>query len=62
MTLGQLCDRYFLKKPNIMSFDIEGLDYSVFEKNNWTNPKCYPEVIINQNNPWLKQVEEKPVS
>ncbi len=42
ITLGQLCDRYFYKRPNLMSFDLEGYAYEAFVSNNWENPKCFP--------------------
>lgn len=35
MTLAELCKRYYERKPNLMSLDIEGVGHTALESNNW---------------------------
>ena len=50
MNMTQLCERYLLKKPQFLNLDIEGYGTKALEGNDWSNPKCRPELIFSENN------------
>lgn len=49
LNLRDLCHNYYLKKPKLMSIDIEGYGYAPLMTNDWTNDLCVPEVIIAED-------------
>ena len=42
LSMRQICDRYFQRKVNFLSLDIEGYEYKALEGNDWNNPLCRP--------------------
>ena len=50
MSMKQICERYYVKKPNVLNIDIEGLGARALVGNDWTNPKCVPDFIIAEEN------------
>ena len=50
LSLKQVCERYFLRKVNYFTLDIEGYGAQVLMGNDWANPKCRPELIMSENN------------
>lgn len=50
MTMKELCHRYYLRKPNYMNLDIEGFSTFALLGNDWTDPKCMPEIITIEVN------------
>ena len=50
MSMKQLCERFFQKKPLFLSLDVEGYDAKVLMENDWDNTKCRPEIIFTENN------------
>ena len=50
LSMKQICERYFVKKPNVLNLDIEGLGARALMGNDWSNPKCIPDFIIIEDN------------
>lgn len=50
LTLKQICERYYYRKPIFMNLDVEGFGGRVLEGNDWSNPKCVPELIVSEIN------------
>ena len=50
LSLKEICERYFLRKVNLLIVDVEGFGGQVLEGNDWNNPLCRPEVIIAEDN------------
>lgn len=46
MSMKDLCHKYYLKRPKMMSIDIEGYGYAPLSTNDWSNKLCVPEIII----------------
>lgn len=42
ITLKQICERYYYRKPIFMNLDIEGYGSKALLSNDWTNDKCVP--------------------
>lgn len=47
MTLKQVCNRYYFRKPIFMNLDIEGYGSKALESNDWSNPLCVPDIIFS---------------
>lgn len=47
LSLKQVCERYFYRRPILMNLDVEGVGSKVLESNDWTNPVCVPDIIIS---------------
>ncbi len=50
MTIRQLCERFYFRKPTFMNLDIEGYGGRALLTNDWNNPKCVPDVIFSEIN------------
>ena len=48
--MADFCHKYYLKKPKLLSIDIEGYEYPALASNDWENDKCIPEIIIIEIN------------
>jgi hypothetical protein len=48
LTLQQLCERYFLRKPTFMSVSVGGIGSAALETNNWSNELCVPKLIFSE--------------
>ncbi len=50
LSMKQICERYFFKKVNFFTIDVEGMASLIFQSNDWSNPLCVPEFIIVEDN------------
>lgn len=48
--LSTVCERYFYKTPAFFNLDIEGYGAHALSTNDWSNPKCRPEVVFTELN------------
>lgn len=48
--MTELCHRYYDKKPNYMNLDVEGFSTFALLHNDWSDPKCKPEIITVEIN------------
>lgn len=46
ISLKQICERYFYRRPVFISLDIEGMEGKALEQNEWNNSYCRPDVWI----------------
>jgi FkbM family methyltransferase len=44
MSLGDLCHRYFYRRPLFISVDIEGFEALAFSAHDWKTPNCRPDI------------------
>ena len=54
ISIKEICERYFYRRPIFISLDIEGNEGVGLENNDWNNPKCRPDV-------WMVEVFDKKV-
>ena len=55
MSIKQLCERFYFRKPTFMNLDIEGYGGRALLTNDWNNSKCVPDVIFSEINEETKQ-------
>ncbi len=46
ISLKQICERYFYRRPVFFSLDIEGMEAMALQGNDWNNSYCRPDVWI----------------
>ena len=57
ITLAQLCERYYIKKPAFLNLDVEGFGGFALTQNNWDIEKCRPDVILAEANRWNRDAK-----
>ena len=50
LSMKEICERYFMKKVDFFTLDVEGVGGMVLESNDWSNPLCVPDFIIVEDN------------
>ena len=48
--MREICERFFYRKVNFFSLDVEGYGAQVLKGNNWSDPLCHPQLILSENN------------
>lgn len=47
ISMKTLCENYYVKRPNFLNLDIEGHGAQALLTNDWSNPKCVPEIVFS---------------
>jgi hypothetical protein len=46
ISLKAICEQIQVKRLNLMNLDVVGYGAAALQTNDWTNPKCRPEIIV----------------
>ena len=49
INMSDLCHKYYMGKPHLLSIDVEGIGEIVLRSNDWTTDRCIPDIIYAED-------------